>query len=436
MGFFSKLVGVAAPIVGGVLGGPAGAALGSAIGGAVAGKSSGGGKVSSTSQQQLDPRNSAILYGDGTPSNQGLLSQYQSYMNQPQNASNAAFGGAAQQFLGGQGAGLLGNIGGAAGRLTNGQGPQSATTDYYHSAKVVPTDAYQSANVGAPGQNNMDLSGAYDRVINGNAGANPYLTSALQAGVDQTNTSFQKNQTDLTNNLQRNILPGISSNAVLAGQYGGTRQGIAQGNAISDFTNQLNSSNTAIGQANSANTIGAQAQAFNQGQDRSLAALQNLSGQQYGVASQNAAAQNAASAQANAGLISANAQNAAAYNGASQFNLSNQQQNNQFNAGLNQSGQIAGMAGSSNLLNNAYSYAQNQENQGINRATQVNGLLAHYLGMGGSTTSSQQLPNNTGANILGGATAGLGLFNTAKNSGFFDGWGSNPGAQNIMPWSG
>lgn len=429
MGLFSKIIGVAAPIVGGVFGGPAGAAIGSAIGGAVAGKSSGGGQVSSTTQQQMDPRNAGILYGNGTPGNPGLLSQYQSYMNQPQNSNNAAFGGAAQQFLGGQGGGILSQLQGGATNLLN---SNYAAPHASAQGTNIPA-AMQASQVQAPGQNNMDLTGAYDRVINGNAGANPYLTSALQAGVDQTNTSFMKNQTDLTNNLQRNILPGISSNAVLAGQYGGTRQGIAQGNAISDFTNQLNSSNTAIGQANSANTLGAQAQAFNQGQDRSLAALQGLSAQQYGVASQNAAQAQAA-----------RTQNQNVELNATQFNAGQQQNSNQFNASLqgqtnalNSNNQQAGLAGLSGVLGSAYGYAQNQENQGINRATQVNGLLAPYLGMGGSTTSSQQLPNNTGANILGGATAGLGLFNTAKNSGFFDGWGSStPSAQNIMPWSG
>lgn len=37
MGFFSSLVGIAAPIIGGIVGGPAGAAVGASIGGAVAG---------------------------------------------------------------------------------------------------------------------------------------------------------------------------------------------------------------------------------------------------------------------------------------------------------------------------------------------------------------------------------------------------------------
>lgn len=380
---------------------------------------------SSTETKELDPRAQAMLYGDGTDANKGLLSQYQGYLNQPQSAGSAAFGGQAQQWLGNNGGNTLNQLQAGAGNLLNSNyaAPQAGAQGIN-----IPS-AMKASSVNAPSQNGLDLSGAYDKVINGNAGANPYLTNALQAGVDQTNTAFAKNQTDLTNNLQRNILPGISSNAVLAGQYGGTRQGIAQGNAISDFTNQMNSSNTAMGQANSANTLGAQAQAFNQGQDRSLAAMQGLSGQQYGVASQNAALSQAA-----------RTQNQNVELNATQFNAGQQQQSNQFNASqqgqtnaLNSQNHQAGLAGMGGLLSNASGYATNQDNSGINRATQVNGLLSPYLSLGGSTSSP--IYQNTGANLLGGAAAGLGLyekFNNASNSTT----PNTPNAQNITPWSG
>lgn len=60
----------------------------------------------------------------------------------------------------------------------------------------------------------------------GQSPSNPYLAS--QAGAI-ANTA--------TRNLQNNILPGIQSGAVAAGGYGGSRQGIAEGNAIGQ-TNQ------------------------------------------------------------------------------------------------------------------------------------------------------------------------------------------------------
>ena len=60
----------------------------------------------------------------------------------------------------------------------------------------------------------------------GQGPSNPYLASQA-SGIAQT----------ATRNLQNNILPGIDGGAVAAGGYGGSRQGIAQGNAIGQ-TNQ------------------------------------------------------------------------------------------------------------------------------------------------------------------------------------------------------
>lgn len=60
----------------------------------------------------------------------------------------------------------------------------------------------------------------------GQGPTNPYLQSQAN-GIAQT----------ATRNLQNNILPGIDGGAVASGGYGGSRQGIAQGNAIGQ-TNQ------------------------------------------------------------------------------------------------------------------------------------------------------------------------------------------------------
>lgn len=391
------------------------------------------GTQTQTSQQQLDPRIQSMLFGDGTDANKGLLAQYQGYLTQPQNAGTAAFGNAAANFLGGQGSGILGQLQAGSNKLlgSNIGAPQS-TAATAGDPRTYNIKNAQASGVNAPSQNGINLAGAYDKTINGDAGANPYLTGALQSAVDQTNTSYKRNQDNLTNTLQRSVLPGIRSNAVLAGQYGGTRQGIAEGNAISDYTNQLTSSNLALGQANSANTTGAQAQAFNQGQDRSLAALQGLSGQQYGVAGQNSAQEQAANlTNANAQNVSS-AQNANAYNSMGQFNAGLQQQTGLANQsaqlqtnGLNSNNQQAGLAGLSGLLGSVYGYGQNQDNYGINRANQVNGLLAPYLSANGSTINSSPLYTNPGANILGGATAGLGLYNGIKNSGLLGSYGGS-----------
>jgi hypothetical protein len=604
MGFLSDLLGFAAPVVGGLVGGPVGSAIGGAVGGALSSKSGStpSGTQTVTQQQQLDPRIASMLFGDGA-GNQGLLAQYQSLGQQPQSAGSAAIGNTAQGWLQNSGNDILKNLYGGAntllgsnisapqaqasmaqaaqgtaaqgqaalGQAATGQatlgtaaqgqaalgGPAAqsaavtpqfvpgAQTSWNTGESVSAPQNMQAATIAAPSQNNLNLSGSFDRFINGDAGANPYLTKALQSGVDMTNTSYQRNLGDLTDTLQRSVLPGIRSNSVLAGQYGGSRQGIAEGKALSDFTKQATSANLQLGQANSANTTGAQAQAFNQGQDRALQATLGLSGQQYGAAAQNAgfqqqanmnnyAGQQAANSQTSSQLQQANLANQAANQSTQQFNsgliaqvgrdnAQLAQNNNQFNAGLqqqsnltnlgnqqqfnlanlgnqqqtnlanmgaqnqfglsnlgnqqqtnmqnlgnqqqtgmqnlsnqqqtgmqnlgnqqqtnlanqgaqnqtslanlqallgtnslNSANQATGLQGMSGLLNQIYGFGQNQDNYALNRAQQTNNLIAPYLSANSSSNTQSPIYSNTGGNILGGAAAGLGLYNQFANLG-------------------
>jgi hypothetical protein len=57
---------------------------------------------------------------------------------------------------------------------------------------------------------------------------NPYLQQVGQ-GITQ----------QLNQNLQRNLLPGIGRNAIAAGGFGGSRQGVAEGIAIGDTQNAI-----------------------------------------------------------------------------------------------------------------------------------------------------------------------------------------------------
>lgn len=305
--------------------------------------------------------------------------------------------------LGGKG-GLLGNVGssmsngsnlsGAANDFINGTAPQILNNGYWNTQQLnssqftAPT--IQAAQTSAPSQNGVNLTPAFQNLLSG--GNNSALRDSLAYGTSLTGAQFQKNQTDLTNNLQRNILPGIGSNAVLAGQYGGSRQGVAEGNAISDYTNQLTNANTQMGLANSANTTGQLANDYEQGQNRALSAAQGLSAQQYGVASQDAAARQAADNTNVNALLATRGQNSS--------NLAT-------GTGLQQ-----------NLLNNAGALG----NSDLTRLGQTAGILAPFLNAGSTTTSSgtstgnntQPLFQNTAGNIIGGAATGLGLYNQYK----------------------
>jgi hypothetical protein len=395
MGLLSSIASIAAPIAGTIFGGPVGGAIGGAIGGLLGSKDAPS-SATATSQQKLDPRIDGMLFGQN--GSQGLLSQYQGMLNTPQSQALQGYGTAAGNYLTNNGAADMDAIRSAAGGLLSPNGTPTTS----------PSAWAVGNQVQAPSQNNIDLTSSYNNLLSG--GNTAALDKSLQSAVDLTSQAFQKNQTDLTNNLQRNILPGIRSNSVLAGQYGGSRQGVAEGLALSDYTNQLTNANTTLGMANSANTTAQQAQAYQQGQDRALAATQGLGAQQYGVASQNANTKNQAEFM-NVGNVQ-------------QSNLANQGAQLQTNA-QNNSAALGGaglLAGQSSA---AYGAATADQNYGINRATQVNGLLAPYLNANGSSSTTQPLYQNTGNNVLGGALAG------GQLAGMFGGMGSSPGSSSV-----
>jgi hypothetical protein len=194
------------------------------------------------------------------------------------------------------------------------------------------------------------------------AASNPYLADAARALTNNVN-----------NNLNTNILPGIDSNAVAAGGYGGSRQGVAD--------------SLAIGQANLGLSTG----------------LANL----YS----NALGQNLNFYTQQRGLDQSGAQL-----GANLFSLGNQ--------GL--IGQGTGIAGIGNTQQQApWLVNQNAGN-----------IFSQFSGLGGTQTQTQNgspLGAAIGGGIAGaqvGGTIGrnLGLTNNNQyvNMGTTGGWGSNP----------
>lgn len=61
---------------------------------------------------------------------------------------------------------------------------------------------------------------------------NPYLHQMASAATQQQQQSYQDQADDANQNLTQSVLPAIRSGAVMAGGYGGSRQGIAEGTAI------------------------------------------------------------------------------------------------------------------------------------------------------------------------------------------------------------
>lgn len=463
--------------------------------------SSPSGSSTQTSQVTLDPRMQALIYGDGTPGNTGITGRIGDLFSQRQSPGIGGFGNAADAYLGLNGSGMLDDLHNTANILQGGNitapmsaaaqaqytpGPAAAQVQAAHagraevqlpqglqaamSANVAPVRA---AEINAPNQNSTDLSQAYQNTIYGNPAENPYLTGAIQSGINQSNNAFQSQQIDSTNNLLRNILPSIRSNSILSGQYGGSRQGIAEGNALGQFGAEQQRAIAQQGQHNTDAAVSAQAGAYDAGQNRALSALTNLSGQQYGVASndaqmqQQAALQNQQIQQNNNQYNASNYQNAQSQNyqaglqGAltnagyaqqswnanadrqQQASLANagyaqqagqaaadrQQQVNLANAGYsqqsglaNQSAQIGtnqlnsanratGLQANSGLLGSIYGYAGANDSYNINRTGQISGLLTPYTGLGAVASQTTPLYSNPISTAIGGATAGLGLYN-------------------------
>lgn len=178
-----------------------------------------------------------------------------------------------------------------------------------------------------------------------------------QGGPGQQNPYMQQIGQDITrqvtNNLQRNILPGIGRGAVAAGGYGGSRQGIAEGLAIGETNANLS------------------------GQ------LANLYGNQFNT-------------DRNYGLQS----------DALDLNVYNANQNWMNQGQQNQIGLIDRMLGWNQQGLNTATQAQNTPlnywQQFTNGATQIGG-------MGG--TNSQQLQGNPYLGAIGGAMTGYNLYN-------------------------
>ncbi|MFC0131397.1 hypothetical protein [Massilia eurypsychrophila] len=421
-----------------------GSAVGGLLGASGAGGSSSAGNQTITTKSEMDPRIAGMLFGEN--GQQGLLSQYQALGQQPQNPLLKQYGDANLGYLGNAGADMGAMRNAATGLLGGQQAPQAQAAQSLGAQGQAAQQSSMAYNVGnmvnAPSQNGMNLSGSYDKFINGDAGANPYLNKALQGSMDQSRNVFNQMQGDARSGLD-SALGSIRSNSVLSGQYGGSRQGIAEGNAIGDFAKAQQQTINQFGQNNTNAAVGAQASAFNQGQDRALAATQGLGAQQYGVASQNAATKNAAEF-ANVGATNnMYAQNTANQQQMGLANLATQQQTNQNNAGFQQQTNLANLGATQNqsqlnmsgisqgsgilggLLGTAAGAGQNQDSYALNQAGKVNGLLSPYLGqVPGSRTESSPLYENKAGNILGGIAGGAAL--AKQFGGLLDSW-NKPG---------
>lgn len=342
-----------------------------------------------TSRQSMDPRMEQWLYGNGTAGNPGLLSGWMNAAAAPQSAGMNQFGNAAMNYLGQNGAQDMA----AARQASQGMMNSGLTAPQMGSAVM------QAAQVNAPGQNNLDLSAGYNDMIYGQAGNNPYLTGAIQKGINQSSNAFGNMVSDATKATQ-GLLGDIRGGSIMNGQMGSSRQGIAESKALDSFNTQIGRAASQFGQNNTDAAVAAQAGAYDADRNRAAGLMSGLSGQQYGVASQNASMQQQAAMQ--------NAQ-------AQQQSLGNNLQSELSTQALNSQRQQYGIGATQGLLAGAYGYGNAQDNYGVNRAQQQSGLLAPYTGLNSSSTSQQPLYENKAGNVAAGLTGAAALFNIGKS---------------------
>ena len=234
---------------------------------------------------------------------------------------------------------------------------------------------------------------------------NPYLQQMMDGIASNATTNFQ-----------RNVLPGIQSGAALAGGYGGSRQGIAEGLAMGDLNRDiLNTQANLFGSANEA------------AQQRMAAMTGQLSGQSLQASLANASNQLASQQQANdwelgnrniaaqesqAAASASNALNS--YNlGMAQLARQQQQdtiQNALTGAGLLQSGSqvpLSNLQGIYNVGTTFQGEQQNQLNAPMQNLQTYSSNLLPWSGLGATQVNTAPGGGgNAAAGALGGAMAG------------------------------
>lgn len=241
----------------------------------------------------------------------------------------------------------------------------------------------------------------------GSLGAANPTGSIQQMLTGQVNTQYlnplANSLTALSNqNLQQSVLPSINNEAFAAGQYGGTRQGIAQGVAIGNAQTGLNNSI-----ANLYNN------AYQQAQNNMYGTANNMAGLGLSNAQQNATRDLQAQ--------SANAQ-IQLQNNAQQMALKQQQLGNSQAA-------MQSFQNAANVQDSGYAQQmalqQAPANYGWNNLNNYAAIIGGGARLGGTTSTTTPYFTNPVGNALSLGFTGLSLYNGLNNAGLLGGSGSS-----------
>ena len=345
-----------------------------------------------------------------------------------------------------------------AGQATNGQA-NAYNADYNQQGQAFTSNI--TDGLASFGQN--DPSGALSRALSGDVNYG-VVDSMNNANINRSMQGYN----DALLSLGQTALPAINNDAFAAGQYGGSRQGVAQGMALQGM--QRNARDLGVAAMDSGNVL--YGNAYNKAQDISATTANHLTdvgtqnqqfnaGQQHNNSQFNAnnaldlskfnAGQNqnssqynntldANTSQFNAGQTTQNNQ----YNNSldantSQFNAGQTTQNNQFNADLGLQNNEQGMAQQLQNLNNmksgveiktnaatdlfnnqdaTYAKKQNLANTKQQQALDMLNLRMNTMtpgaALGGSTSTTDPMYSNTFGQAAGLASSVGGLVKAFK----------------------
>lgn len=232
-----------------------------------------------------------------------------------------------------------------------------------------------------------DPSNALSQILQGNPSNNPYLAGMNQANINQSMQAYN----DALQNAAQVTLPGIAEDAFASGGYGGSRQGIAEGMVGQQLArNARNLSQSAMDYGNQL-----YGNAFNNAQNNQVSTANSLAGNalQNGQFNANLGLQN------NTQQMQQTAQNA--QNAQTGYNALNSANGNLWNA-------------QDSLYASQMSNAQAPQTQAMNAMNALAGVITPGAGLGGSSTVSTPIYNNTMGNVMGGASGLLGMLSMLK----------------------
>lgn len=383
-------------------------------------------------------------FSELSPQQQKLNDQYLGKLGFRSELANGIYNAVGGDFMGGEYDPTYG--------MTTGQtGNASLGNAFTGNASL--SDAYTgNMSNGRAAQGVLDPTNAMQSLLTGRPD-NPYLSAMNQANINQALRGYGDAVTDFT----QQVIPSINNDAFAAGQYGSSRQGVAEGLAGQQM--MRNARDLGIAAMDSGNQLFGGA--YENAQGRKADAANNLNNQAYGMEQFNAGQQQNASqfnanalnemAKFNAGQQQNDSQfNANSLNNMSQFNAGQQQNNSQFNSsalndmskfnaqqlqnadqfnanldmqqqaaraqnalqGLNTTQQ--GWALQDNMFNQQQSILSAPEQQMRNALATYAGTITPGAGQGGTTTTSIPTYSNGVGEIAGGAASIAGLLQSLK----------------------